>query len=697
VDAGAIDAGLPPPRDTVELIVGNSATGFVDGVGVAARFNGPSGAVLSPDGRTMYVADTFNSLLRRLDLQTGEVRTLLGRVQVQSVVDGDAGVARLQSPRGMAITSDGGLLFLADGPTVRRVDVNSLEITTIAGTPGMSGYVDGTGSAVRLGFLLHSFAMGADDRTLYIADRSNRVIRTCDVETGVINTIAGQRDAGVANVDGIGTAARFSGIGGLIRLGSTLYVADTFNHTLRSIDLTTNQVTTRAGIAGTAGIEDGDAGVATFDSPQSLAWDGTSFYVTSFQGLLRRVNGTTFAVDTVLGDFEDTSTVDGPAAQVRLGSNFGPPTFDPTRNVLYLQDRTASSVRAVQLPSFTTTTVAGASEPSVLRDGPALSARFSDPDDIVSNPAGDRWYISDPGSNTIRVYNGTTGTLSTLAGAANTPGSTDGPLAMARFGSPAGLALNSATNTLYVSDTQLHVIRAIDLSAGVVSTLAGDANAATPSGNVDGVGPAARFNSPRRIVLSPSGQTLYVADASNRVIRAISIATQAVTRLAGTGTAGTVNGALLAAQFRTPAGLAINPAGTTLYVSDSAANTVRAIDLMGGMVSTLAGTDNTAGPTDGAFATALFRSPVALSLGAAGTALYVSDSSNHMVRRLDLVSQMVTTYLGSPSRNGGFAQGVPVPLSQATTYFPSAVRVVGNNLLLVSDYGIYILRPTLLP
>jgi DNA-binding beta-propeller fold protein YncE len=686
-------------RDVIELVLGNSATGFLDGVGTAARFNGPSGAVLSGDNRYLYIADTFNALLRRLDVQTGEVRTLLGRPLVQGVVDGDAGVARLQSPRAITITSDGGVLFLADGPTIRRVDVNTLDITTIAGTPGMSGYVDGTGPAVRLGFLLHSFAMGADDRTLYIADRSNRLLRSCDTQTGAITTLAGLQDAGVtaANVDGVGSSARFSGLGGILRVGNTLYVADTFNHTLRTVDLTTFQVTTRAGLPGTSGIEDGDAGVGTFNAPQSLAFDGTSLYVTSFQGLLRRVRVNDFFTDTVLGDFEDTSTIDGPAATARLGLAFGPPVFDTQRSRIYFQDRTASSVRTIDVPSFTVSTLAGASEPARHRDGPPLLSRFSDPGDLVPNGAQDVWFIADPGSRTIRRFDRATGMVSTLAGGINQPGSTDGPLAMARFGTPAGLAFHAASNRLYVADSSLHLVRRIDLSSGMVSTLAGDPNATTPSGNVDGIGTAARFNGPSRLALSPDGLTLYVSDTGNRVIRRVNTMTGEVTRLAGTGTAGTVNGPLLMAQFRGPSGLALDATTNRLYVNDRTAHTVRVVDLTAGTVATLAGVDNTPGPADGIGAMANFRSPTGLALNASGTALYVADNGNHLVRRIDLMTNTVSTWLGSASRNGGLAQGVPTPIAQATTYFPETVVVTGPDVVIVSDFGVYLARPATLP
>jgi sugar lactone lactonase YvrE len=329
-------ADVAPPRGTVEIVAGSTSTGYLDGVGAQARFSGPSGAALSADGRTMYVADTFNSLLRVIDVTTGATRTVAGRLQVQSVVDGTGADARFQSPRAMVLTADGSTLYVADGPTIRRVDTRTFAVTTLAGTAGMSGYVDGAGALVRLGFLLHSFALSADERTLYIADRSNRVLRTLDVSAapmmGEVRTVAGTRYTGAeVHADGVGAVARFSGLGGILRVGATLYVADTFNHVLRAVELATMTVRTITGRPGVAGIEDGPATEATFDAPQSLATDGAALFVTSFQGILRRVSLADLRTSTPLGVFEEVFARDGDARSARLGVAFGPPMCDATR------------------------------------------------------------------------------------------------------------------------------------------------------------------------------------------------------------------------------------------------------------------------------------------------------------------------------------------------------------------------------
>jgi DNA-binding beta-propeller fold protein YncE len=689
-------ADVAPPRGTVEIVAGSTSTGYLDGFGAQARFSGPSGAALSADGRTMYVADTFNSLLRVIDVTTGATRTVAGRLQVQSVVNGTGADARFQSPRAMVLTNDGSTLYLADGPTIRRVDTRTFAVTTLAGTAGMSGYADGTGAVVRLGFLLHSFALSADERTLYIADRSNRVLRTLDVSVapmmGEVRTVAGTRYTGAeVHADGVGAVARFSGLGGILRVGGTLYVADTFNHVLRAVELATMTVRTITGRPGVAGIEDGPATEATFDAPQSLATDGASLFVTSFQGILRRVSLTDLRTSTPLGVFEEVFARDGDARSARLGVAFGPPMCDATRRVLYFNDRDASSVRAINLDTFAITTVAGAQDVSFVRDGAAVEARFDGASELVVTADGARAYTADSNGRTVREIDLRARTVRTLAGAFASAGNTDGAFADARFGSPSGLALDEANGRLFVSDSRFNTIRALDLRGSRVSTLAGDGAAAAAS--TDGMGATARFNGPARLCLL--GSTLYVADSANRSLRAVDVTSGAVTTVAGSSanSAATVDGPLAMARFRSLSGLACDAAGRRVFVADSTAHTLRVVDLGAGTVQTLSGRDMMSGPADGALGETLFRGPRGLWLNAARTALYVADQSNHSVRRVDLAGMRVSTLVGSPSRNGGLVAGRAFAIEDATLYFPTGIAGVGADLLLFAEDALHVVRP----
>ncbi|MCP3059699.1 hypothetical protein LXT21_13005 [Myxococcus sp. K38C18041901] len=700
-DAGTTpDAGAPPDggtgeaRDTLTLLSGNTATGFVDGVGTQARFSGPAGATLTSDGASIYVADTFNNLLRRIDTATGAVVTLAGRVQQMGVVDGSSTEARFKSPRAMAAAPDGSALYLADGPTVRRITLPDARVTTLAGSPDSPGNVDGVGDEARLGSLLHSLALSEDGATLYIADRTHRVLRTLDIASRRVSTVAGARYTGAdQSVDGRGAAARFSSLGGIVRVGAALYVADTFNHSVRRVDLTTYDVTTLAGAAGSPGNQDGVGAAARFDTPQSLTGDATFLYVTGWDGLLRRVALEDGRTTTLLGNADDVRPVDGVGPEVRLGIAFGPPLLDATRDVLYYNDRDANSLRRLDLRTLEMTTLAGAARPSGHVDGPGVQARFDSPSAIV---AGDgAWLIADTYNHTVRSVTFADGETRTLAGRPGTPGAVDGPLETATLSYPAGLAWHGATQRLYVSDMGTHVVRVIDVRSRQVQTLAGTASAA---GSSDGTGPAARFDSPQQLALTADGLTLYVADSANATVRAIDIATRVVTTVAGAaGERATVDGTGATARFREPTGLALDAATGRLYVADSSAHTLRAVAVATGAVTTVAGKDQTTGVVDGPATQALFKAPSGLALNPAGTRLYVADNGNHVLRALDVGTGTVSTWLGNPVRSGGIGPGQRVPFRDATLYFPQAVAVTEADVALLSDHGVYLARPQVAP
>lgn len=708
-DTGATDTDTPPdtdgdpdtdvdtdddaPRETVEVIAGETSTGAADGLGTAARFNGPSGAVLSPDGDTIYVADTFNSLIRTVDVATGRVETLAGQRQVGAITDGTGTAATFQSPRAMAISPDGSTLYIADAETIRTLDTTTLAVTTVAGTPGERDYVDDTGPDARFGFLQHSYNLSADGTTLYISDRSNKVLRAANTSNWAVSTLAGDTYEGFAaqHADGTGDTVRFAGIGGLARIGTDLYIADTFNQSIRKYDAVSGAVTTVAGDPDTQGNADGIGAAASFDIPQSLAGDANGLYVVGFNGLLRRLNPSTAAVDTVLGVFDDVRPVDGPASSARLGIAFGPPLHDPDEDILYYNDRDASSLRTIDLDTFAVSTLAGAKEPIGSADGVTGTSRMNGPRDVVCTGAGDRCWITDSGNHTVRLLDRGTGTLSTWAGSAGEPGAADGALSAARFAGPTGLALSSDESTLYVADTANATIRAIDLSAGTVSTLAGSPEL---TGNVDGVGSAARFDAPSDLALTPDDSALLVADPGSSVIRRITLASATVDTLAGIAdTPGTDDGAQGVGTLRSPGGLAVSADGTTAWVADGSFfwNGIRAIDLATGALTTVAGSDDS-GVADGPLASALFDSPDDLLLTDDGT-LHVVDLGSGTVRGIDLGAGTVSTWLGNPVVQANLPSGVVTPLADATFFFPTALAAAGDDFIVLAEDAALVVRP----
>lgn len=230
---------------------------------------------------------------------------------------------------------------------------------------------------------------------------------------------------------------------------------------------------------------------------------------------------------------------------------------------LFVADSGNHCIRRISASGMMTT-VAGVPGAAGAVDGPPLTARFSFPDAIVVDAAGNL-YVSEA-QHTIRRI--TANPVTTIAGQAGTPGSEDGPGAAARFNEPAGLALDASGN-LYVADSRNFTVRRIS-TAGMVITVAGLAGY---PGSQDGAGSEARFGLPQGIAADTSGN-LFLADTSNHTLRLISPAGVVRTILGQVGQAGIENAAGGNARLSSPHTLAVDPAGL-IHVLDEF--TVRAI------------------------------------------------------------------------------------------------------------------------
>ena len=223
--------------------------------------------------------------------------------------------------------------------------------------------------------------------------------------------------------------------------------------------------------------------------------------------------------------------------------------------------------------------------------------------------------------------------VQTVSGTAAQPGYVDGPSLSATFDSLAGYTAGTPN---YLADAGNHAIRAWD---GVsVSTFAGTGS----YGYVDGYRTNAQFNSPTKLTQDSSGM-MYIADAGNNAIRRVDTAGN-VTTLAGAGpnNPGLVDGQGSAASFFLPTSVVFNPADGYIYVADSHNNCIRRIDSAGN-VSTYAGTGQP-GLVNGPLLQAQFDKPADLVIW--NGYMYISDSLNNVIRRIDMVNQQASTYIG---------------------------------------------------
>jgi hypothetical protein len=216
---------------------------------------------------------------------TGTVTTLAGTAGVSGSTDGIGAAARFYYPEG--ITTDNTNLYVADSNngTIRKVVIATGTVTTLAGTAGVTGSANGTGAAAEF---TSPEDITTDGANLYVADTWNNTIRKVVITTRAVTTLAGT--AGVfGSTDGTGAAAWFNRPRGITTDGTNLYVADTFNHTIRKVVIATGAVTTFAGTAGLTGSTDGMGAAARFYFPVGITTDGTNLYVADMENNTIRV------------------------------------------------------------------------------------------------------------------------------------------------------------------------------------------------------------------------------------------------------------------------------------------------------------------------------------------------------------------------------------------------------------------------
>jgi len=332
--------------------------GSNNGTGTAALFSQPFH--LSLDASTnLYVVDNGNSTIRRIT-PAGAVTTYTGNPTTVGTNNGVASAARFNGPIGVVASPDGNIYSTDTGnDTVRwtgfvpfgHSGLGILQTGTLAGQPGTFGTANGTGSVAR--FDAPCGITADTSSNLYVADFDNSSIRKI-TPAGVVTTFAGQTGT-IGTNDGLATSAKFSRPEALAfdksSLVFTMYVADTYNHTIRVIgwdrDLWNYKVSTVAGQPGVTGTNDGVGATARFCTPRAIAVDnsGNLFVADTGNQTIRKLThvGTNWVVTTVGG----------------LGGTFGH------------------------------------------ADGVGTVARFHFPQGIAVDAAGNL-YVSDSGNNTIR-------------------------------------------------------------------------------------------------------------------------------------------------------------------------------------------------------------------------------------------------------------------------------------------------------
>jgi sugar lactone lactonase YvrE len=335
-------------------------------------------------------------------------------------------------------------------------------------------------------------------------------------------------------------------------------------------------------------------------------------------------------ISTVAGDANWVYSGDGHSATTSaIFLPFG--VAVDAKGDLFIADSSNNRVRRVDAISGLISTIAGNGIVGATGDnGPATAASLNNPTSVALDPAGNVFF-ADSGNNVVRRIDAFTGVITTVAGTISAHGDSgdNGPATSATFSSPNGISFD-ANGNLYIADTGNHSIRMVSTS-GVITTVAG---IGTSGFSGDG-GPAnkAALDAPWSATPIAAGG-FYIADQNNQRIRLVD-ASGNISTIVGTGASGFSgdNGPANKAQLNVPASVLVDVAGN-IYIADSGNNRVRRINASTGVISTIAGNTGESITGDGGPANqAGLYGPYAFALDTQGN-IFIADVFHNRIRKV---------------------------------------------------------------
>ncbi|KAJ3683032.1 hypothetical protein LUZ60_013259 [Juncus effusus] len=308
--------------------------------------------------------------------------------------------------------------------------------------------------------------------------------------------------------------------------------------------------------------------------------------------------------------------------------------------------------------------------------------------DVLNN----RLFVSDSNHNRI-VVTSIDGDFISQVGSTGEEGLSDGSFDTALFNRPQGLAYNPKKNVLYVADTENHALREIDFVNETVKTLAGNGTKGSDYKG-GGQGNSQVLNSPWDLCYDPSNETVYIAMAGQHQIWEYNILNGITTAFSGNGYERNQNGSSSAStSYAQPSGISLSPDMQEAYIADSESSSIRAVDLKSGGSRLIAGGDPMFpenlfrfGDKDGIGSGALLQHPLGVLCGS-DNQIYVADSYNHKIKKIDPVTKQVTTLAGTGI--AGYKDG-PALSSQLSE--PAGLVEASNGRLIIADTNNSVIR-----
>ena len=365
-----------PFGGNVETIAGNGAPNFFgdDGLALQAGLNFPSDLASDIHG-DIYVADSVNRRVRRIDAVTGGITTVAGGGTLYGKAgDGGAALQAGLDPTDIAVDDSDHLYIRDSGYGLRAVDVGTGTISTVTANTSMGGPMVFDGN-----------------KTLYVASGGasspvNNEVWAVDLTTGTTTVIAGFSDRSPSGDGGPATQAGLYNAQGLaLDDQGNLYVADSVFADIRKINLSTGIISTFAGLhpgnpytTGYSG-DGGPAVAATFDSPTGLAYDGAGHLtvVDSGNHVLRQIDLTTAIITTVVGNHTPGFGGDGGSASAAMLYFPNAAVYDPAGNLILADERNDRVRRVVLHPTNLKAALTYGAGSSTSGDGITFTATYS--------------------------------------------------------------------------------------------------------------------------------------------------------------------------------------------------------------------------------------------------------------------------------------------------------------------------------
>lgn len=534
----AIVKNLNQPTSTVAGYVNtgrNQTAGFADGAIATAGLDHPTSIVLDSNNN-MYIGEYTGNRVRKVNMTTGIISTIAGdnskAAGAYGFVEGVGNVSRLNAPSGIAL--NGTTLLVADtkNQVLRSIDLTTNTTSTVVGAKpvALAGSTNGQGNAALLA-LPQGLVLSPDGKSIYIAEAGNNDIRVSDLAFNVTNFVgaspqignadssAGAPNGAMAINPGLSTNNTMAGLA--VDSANNVYVADTYNNTIRKID-PTGVMTTIAGIPGTAGKVDGVGSAATFNAPAGVAIDsnGNLFVVDEGNSTVRQLSYDPVAqvwnVTTIAGTAGVTGVVNGAVGVGTMKYPYGITACSDGN--LYVADTGNKLIRALT-PNATRT---------VWTMSTIAFAGFSlnTPMGIAADPAGNLYvaerYNYFVGRLVPPVSPATSWAATIIGGISGTGGFQDGPntgvkATSSLFITPQGICVDG-NGIVYVADMTNNTVRKITNAAGVWTTATvvgvGVSTINPPTtgvlvGTSVGSLPATLF-SPQAVAVSPAGHDLFI-------------------------------------------------------------------------------------------------------------------------------------------------------------------------------------------